>query len=121
VTKIFGDLGEGGLWINRPRANFLREQDGATERAFQAAVAAGPLFQRQVEMAYLVRVKYGDDPRTFVALCLVADKDEALTNEISAAFRKMFDQSQTLDTLFLEPAQRSEIATRLKPFYKRTG
>jgi hypothetical protein len=102
--------------------SFAGEQDGPVENELKSRLLG--CFQQHtgINAAYLVRVRYGGEPKINVALCLAAgDKVRPeLVEAVGLEFRKMFNSNQSLDVLFLSPEQQ-QIATAAKPFYRRSA
>ncbi len=104
------------------RVVFVDEQDGDVERDLKGHLTALFGSNPQLTEAYLVRVRYDDLPDIHVALCLrtaLGIHDYALVKAANTEFGKIFANTQSLDILFLNPAQAQTIAKVAHPFYLR--
>jgi hypothetical protein len=104
-----------------PDVAFIGEQDGKAERELKARLVMRFQSDIHVTEAYLVRVRYADAPAAKVALCVEAGDQvrSAVIDAIASEFRKMFKTDESLDILFLSPAQRERIASVADPFYRQ--
>jgi hypothetical protein len=101
------------------RVEFLREQDGESEREFKDRVV--DIFERwQLKCnAYLVQVRYPPDPGIHVALCIRGNdraNDKALC-ECGFVFTEMFNTEQQLDSLVISDEQEADARSNANPFY----
>jgi hypothetical protein len=99
---------------------FLAEQDGASEQDLKRVLTKLLEVDRDIERAYLVRVQYGSKRDVHVALCLDARVAKQVSvMALSSEFAKMFNNTQHLDVLYLNPVQRNAVAGVASPFYSR--
>jgi hypothetical protein len=105
--------------ILRPtRVEYLREQDGPSERTFKSELCK--LFEKDsgIEKAYLATVRYDESPETPVALCLVSNtNDLKVIEDIRRVFKNLFKPNQHLDILRIQPTEVSRIEQNCPPFY----
>jgi hypothetical protein len=103
------------------KVTFVVEQEENPEQELKAKLVEH--FERNINLneAFLVRVRYGAAEELKVALCLEAKgQDSRIITVAAAEFRKMFGSHESLDIMFLTPAQRQEILRVAKPFYTRS-
>ena len=104
--------------------SFLGEQDGIVEQDLKRRLAS--LFVEtkiDIRRAYLIRIAYADNSIQKVALCLEGGggKAKAIVESVGWLFRHVFNDSQSLDILFLTEAQVLEIGRIAEPFYSRSS
>lgn len=96
---------------------FVGEQDGPRERMLKEALVQ--FFQGDgiVRSAYLARLETGEG-RT-IGLCLKADPlpDESYPGRIAELFIRVMGEGGSLDVLFLQGDQETELARVCRPFY----
>jgi hypothetical protein len=104
---------------------YIGEQVGPNERRLKEKLAAAFLEQRVVDRAYLVHADLGDGGRHNVILALVAPGCDraAVVQQVGRAFESIFDHSQHLDILFVDPHDGHEALLRRTspPFFDRGG
>lgn len=107
--------------LTLPQVCFLDEQDGPIELKFKAKLIS--FFQRDksVQMAYLVRVYYGDKKNGGVALCLKTQfgPDKGMAAKIGMIFASLFGAHEHLDIIFLDNEQETRIIKVCKPFFEQ--
>jgi hypothetical protein len=100
--------------------DFLCEQDGESERELKSALFGLLLSEPSIEKAYLVAVQLDRRETTHFALCLEGTlPNKTLVAEISNEFAAVFYNTQHLDVIYLNPAQRDAVAVAATPFYSR--
>jgi hypothetical protein len=100
---------------------FICEQDGDPERERKGKLVGRFLDNRDLNEAFLVRVRYAPE-HGGVALCLFArQQDEDLVNDAASEFRTLFGADVSLDIMFVTKQQRRQLVLVAKPFYARTG
>ena len=77
--------------MNVPTVSYLGEQDGVPERKLKDAIVR-LLPGLTVHRAYLARVRYDQAGENSVALCLAANVNEQLVNEVARVFSSMFNK-----------------------------
>jgi hypothetical protein len=103
---------------------FAFEQDGETERELKDRLSARFAAMPELNQAYLVRVQMDNSPELRVALCLQTTNgidDMKAVKAAESEFEKVFRASESLDILFLTPAQVREISSVAQPFYTRAS
>lgn len=97
---------------------FVGEQDGPRERRLKDALV--PFFQGDgvVRSAYLAILETGEGRS--VGLCLKADPlpDESYPGRIAELFVRVMGPGGSLDVLFLQGDQETELARVCRPFYQ---
>ena len=103
--------------VRAPSVRFVGEQDGERERALKAALAEFFRADGVVKRAYLARLELGEE-RT-VGLCLKAEPppDDSYPQRIAELFTRVMGSGGSMDVLFLEPAQETELARVCRAFY----
>jgi hypothetical protein len=102
-----------------PVIHFVGEQDGAVERELKTKLSELFATRQQVQRAYLVRVRYGNEPAINVALALIASaQQEELVAEVGQLFHSMFGIGQHLDVMFASPAQETRISAVCRQFFR---
>jgi hypothetical protein len=99
------------------RVVFVVEQDGDIERILKARLVERFRSSIQVTEAYLVGVRYDDSPQLKTDGKL-ANYD--LVRVASSEFTKIFARTESLDTIFLTPAQEQQISVVARPFYRQS-
>jgi len=102
------------------RTQFLAEQNGPSEQELKRHLANYFSCVPDVDRAYLVRVAHEKSTDQKVALCLAGGKAKAIeiVQSVSAIFHALFQNSESLDVLFLSDEQKSEVNLIADPFYK---
>ncbi|MEM7765839.1 MAG: hypothetical protein AAF290_17385 [Pseudomonadota bacterium] len=78
-----------------------------------------PEFLTEVRDAYLLSVRYDNDPQCFVAVCIVTAEwanEDAIRRTVQNEFAKMFSSKMSLDIVFPNVKQQQAIKKFL-PFY----
>ncbi|MBI2261492.1 MAG: enhanced serine sensitivity protein SseB C-terminal domain-containing protein [Caulobacterales bacterium] len=85
------------------------------------AVAVQPAFEARsgISAAFLCWVRYGDDPTPALALLIVGAPDQSLREAIGAVFTRMSGPNDSMDMIFLEPAQAADL--QIPAIYTRSG
>ena len=105
------------------RVEFVVEQDGEAERILKARLVERFRSSIHVMEAYLVAVRYDDSHHVRVALCLKTDDSLGnydLVTVASSEFKEIFSSAQSLDVVFLTPAEERQISVVARPFYRQT-
>lgn len=106
--------------MRMPEPMFLGEQDGLPERELKAKL--NEFFRRDlsVRIAYLARVKYGEQAGVNIVLCLRTQfgPDPGLAEKIGRIFASMFGTNENLDLLFLNDAQENALRKVVTPFFE---
>jgi SseB protein C-terminal domain len=97
----------------------LGEQDGGVERDVKAKFAEFLTSSGATCRAYLARVKYEDPGEVSVALLIRLESGDsaAINAGLGAIFRKIFNQGQHLDIIFLTGSEEMRIQASVKPFF----
>ena len=109
---------KGALQINPAFLKFVGEQDGLRERMLKSALVQ--FFQGDgiVQKAYLARLDIGEGHT--VGLCVKANPlpDESYPDRIAELFIRVMGPGGSLDVLFLQGDQETDLARVCKPFYE---
>jgi hypothetical protein len=99
---------------------FVGEQDGIVERELKQRLTTVLNQYCDIRRAYLVRVAYSDAGIQHVALCLEGgDVDQLqIANSVAVIFRELAPQSASLDILWPNVRQLSEVKCVSRPFYE---
>jgi hypothetical protein len=101
---------------------FVGEQDGEAERELKRGLVKIFEANREVERAYLARVRYiGASQGVGVALAIVAPKTrmEEIVASVNDVFRLMFNKGESLDILRLSAPTEQKVLKACKPFFVR--
>lgn len=103
-----------------PKIAFLCEQDGPVETELSRQLCSALLTEPEVMRAYLVRVHYEGELGNHVVLGLEGGEDNAarIIDTVGRIFKQLFNPRQSLDVLFLNPAQMEEVSSVAAPFYR---
>lgn len=107
--------------LHAVRVNFLREQDGLSERELKDHLSPIIRADQNLLRAYLARVTYGDSPAASVALCLrsTAGPSLSVVENIEKVFGSMFGSHAHLDIIFISENQESELIRCCRSFFRR--
>jgi len=119
-------------WIRRTRAarepqlldfgpisEFHAAARGEGEERLVAALALLLREHRNVERAYLARVRYGAGQPLDMALCLVGEESDELYAVLRKLFHAMFEQGQHLDIVFVSPDEEARLRELAPPVHQR--
>jgi SseB protein C-terminal domain len=100
---------------------FVGEQDGPTERELKRAVAAILKRALSIECVFLLKVLYEPERETKMALVMeeTREQEEQIVDSVERIFKGLFDESQSLDFLFLTGEQTAQLRSVTEPFYTR--
>ena len=100
---------------------FVGEQDGPTERELKRAVAVILNRAFSIECAFLLKVLYEPEKETKVALVMqgTREQEEQIVDSVGRIFKELFNESQSLDFLFLTGEQTAQLRSVARPFYTR--
>jgi hypothetical protein len=107
--------------LNVPVVTFVGEQDGPPERMLKAELSELFEVRKNLQKAYLARVRYGDAGVISICLCLAVTNGakKSLVKAIHSLFAEHFNRAVHLDILFLKPKQENQLDALCKPFYTR--
>ena len=106
------------MW--KPTVTFVGEQDGLAEKTLKKKLTEVFISKAGIRQAYLARVTYNaEDNDSSVALCLLADEDRKLVEDVSQVFREYFRKDCFLDILFISTQRKPELDSVCHPFYSR--
>lgn len=96
---------------------FVGEQDGPPERLLKERLSELFVVDRQLERAYLARVRYAGE--SGVALCLrnADEQNPKLAEAVGAIFGSIFGVHEHLDIVFVSEGQESGLRSVCRPFY----
>jgi hypothetical protein len=105
------------------RVEFLREQDGEFERDLKARLL--PVLRQHdgIRRAYLALIGYEPQAKRQVALCLRTSEDapRILADRLGAIFQSLAGAELSLDILFVDSEQESDLRRVAAPFYTRAA
>lgn len=102
-----------------PITEFHAAARGEGEERLVAALALLLADHREVERAYLARVRYGEGQPLDMALCLVGAESDALYAALRKLFHAMFEQGQHLDIVFVSPDEEARLHELAPAIYAR--
>jgi len=103
-----------------PISEFHAAARGEGEERLVTALGLLLREHKNVERAYLARVRYGAGQPLDMALCLVGEETDALYGVLRKLFHAMFEQGQHLDIVFVSPDEEARLRELAPPVYERT-
>lgn len=120
----------GWLWRKKPSEprtldlgpiqEFHAASSGDGEQRLIAALRRLLLEHRNVERAYLARVRYGEGQPLDMALCLCGTESDATYTAIQRLFHALFEQGQHLDIVFVSPDEEARLQQITSSIYERS-
>jgi hypothetical protein len=101
------------------KLRFLGEQDGPAEQMLKSRLIELFGLAGEIERAYLVRTRLGNDNQDTVALCLRSgnpDRDK-MASEVGSVFSRLFNTKEHLDILFIDDEQELQLRAVCRPFF----
>ena len=91
--------------LEKRRIEFLANQDGQPEAEFMPRLSdtVFPEFLTEVRDAYLLSVRYDNDPQCFVAVCIVTAEwanEDAIRRTVQNEIAKMISSMMSLEIVF---------------------
>jgi hypothetical protein len=105
------------------RIHFLGEQDGPPEQELKRQLSDYLRCEHEIKKAYLVQIAYDAASTPEVALCLVGEQTNLrqIVQCVETIFKELFQTTDSIEVLFLNELQRTEVNLVARPFYASDG
>lgn len=120
----------GWLWRKKPSElrtldlgpieEFHAAPSGDGEQRLISALRRLLLEHKNVERAYLARVRYGEGQPLDMALCLSGTESDATYTAIQRLFHALFEQGQHLDIVFVSRDEEARLQQVTSSIYERS-
>jgi hypothetical protein len=105
------------------RIHFLGEQDGPPEQDLKRQLSDYLGCEHQIKRAYLVQIAHDTTSTPKVALCLVGEQTNIrqVVQCVGTIFKELFPTAESIEVLFLNELQKTEVNLVARPFYVSDG
>jgi hypothetical protein len=100
---------------------FLREQDGPSERLLKARLTTILRQARQIQRAYLVRARLQGSDGDSIVLALRTDQplDAKMISALGTEFGELFERGEALDIVSIDSAREDQIRGMAVAFFQQ--